>query len=153
QGSQSCVECLSLLFGYVASNRALDRRGVQPHAKEAAMAGSQDDWYIADGPARAGFQTSLNAIPNQLPYGVFVRGSVAGVYGEATPSGPRPPGDKAGVLGSSRDNPGVIGTSSNEVGVYGQSGGPGPNILGPARAGVSGTAQDAFGVIGRPSRK
>ncbi len=114
------------------------------------MAGSQDDWYIADGPARAGFQTSLNAIRNQLPYGVFVRGTVAGVYGEATPRGPQTPGDKAGVLGSSRDNPGVIGASSNEVGVYGQSGRPGPNFPDP-RAGVSGTAQDAIGVVGTSS--
>jgi hypothetical protein len=109
-----------------------------------------DDSFVASGPARTGFNASVEQGEKPFDFGVTGFGTIAGVVGEAGfAQGPRPAsafGGFAGVIGSSRDRPGTAGTSLNNIGIYGETGAPDnvPRFV----AGVYGTGNLQPGIIG-----
>jgi len=98
-----------------------------------------DDSFVASGPARTGFNASVEQGKKPFDFGVTGFGRKAGVLGEAGLPGPLPASAFSGFAG-------VIGISLNNVGVYGETGAPGsvPDFA----AGIYGTGNLQPGIIG-----
>ena len=109
------------------------------------------DGFIASGPVPIGF-ACLGA---RIDWGGWMKGRELGVFSQGPELGPlSEPGDVpfgVGVFGTSRDAPGVWGTSFGPFGVQGQLGDAGPSPL--PKAGVFGTANNDYGIIGTSTRR
>jgi hypothetical protein len=98
-----------------------------------------DDSFVASGPARTGFNASVEQGKKPFDFGVTGFGRKAGVLGEAGLPGPLPASAFSGFAG-------VIGISLNNVGMYGETGAPGNvPVFG---AGIYGTGNLQPGIIG-----
>jgi hypothetical protein len=109
---------------------------------------SEDDSFIADGPAEFAFRCN----GANIGVGGVMSGWWIGLYAQGLDFGIQIPEQflfgRAGVIGDVKNGGGVVGLSDNLYGVYGQVG---DTDLGGTPAGVCGVSQSNAGVSGRSS--